>query len=463
MYPKSTSSPSRQILLTALLCILTGFAFGLLATMTARVAVVSAALLLGFAVASLSKAHAATQSMLYLVVITVVFTSAMTRGTFLPLLTPNELTLFLVLLPAFCFSALNRPQHPFPGLPLVAVTALIAGTVIAPVLSYPLRNVSLTPSYAVSYLAPLQYVGLLWLFSVLPRTREHRGKIVQLLIFCASVVALVGVLQAFKVTPVLSFLEAWYPSEQLARATDLSRATSVFGAWNVLGMFTVANIFLVAAVYPYESRRLYRANMQVAGVTLLLCLLATNLYSGFFALLLGAALLRLLDSRILSKRVLTTGAAAIGVGIALLLPGLIERYAFQTGEGTLLFQTLQYRVNIWVTDFLPLIKENLWWGVSPSFESLPFAFPESQYIYLLIRSGLVGLLAHLTWIGILLVWLSRVYRRGRPSFERSLAAVAITQLVTFSLVGMINPVFTYSGSIDMLWIVLGLIVSAERS
>lgn len=463
MYQESPLSLSRQVLLTALLCIVIGGTFGLLATVTARVAVVSAALLFGLAVASFGKAYVSTQSMLYLVVITVVFTSAMPRGALLPLLVPNELTLLLVLLPAFCFSSLNRPKHPFPGLSLVAVTALIAGTVIAPVLSYPLRGVSLTPSYAVSYLAPLQYVGLLWLFSALPRSREHRGKIVQLLIFCASVVALIGILQAFKVTPVLSLLKAWYPSEQLARATDLSRATAVFGAWNVLGMFTVTNIFLVAAVYPYESKRLYRANMRVALITLLLCLLATNLYSGFLALLLGAALLRRLDSRILGKRVLITGAVAIGVGIVLLLPGLIQRYAFQSGEETFLFQTLQYRVDIWVADFLPFIKENLWWGVSPGFEGLPFAFPESQYIYLLIRSGLVGLLAHLTWIVVLLVWLRRIYRRRQASFERSLVAVVITQLVVLSLVGFINPVFTYSGSIDMLWIMLGLIINAERS
>lgn len=447
----------------ALLCFVIGSMFGLLAIVAARVAIVSAALLFGLAVASFARTYVSIQSVLYLVVITVVFTSATPRGAYLPLLLPNELTLFLVLLPAFCFSSLNRLKHPFPSPPLVAVTLLVAGTVIAPVLSYPLRGVSLTPSYAISYLAPLQYVGLLWLFSALPRTREHRGKIIQLLIFCASVVALIGILQAFKVTPVLSFLEAWYPSEQLTRAIDLSRVTAVFGAWNVLGMFIVANIFLVAAVYPYESRHMYRVNMQVAVITLLLCLLATNLYSGFLALLLGAALLRRLDSRILDKRVLSTGAVAIGVGIVLLLPGLIDRYAVQTDEETFLFQTLQYRVNIWVADFLPLIKENLWWGVSPSFENLPFAFPESQYIYLLIRSGLVGLLAHLTWIGVLLVWLRRVYRRHQPSFERSLIAVVITQLVTFSLVGIINPVFTYSGSIDMLWIMLGLIINAERS
>lgn len=459
MYQENTF---RQIFLTALICALTGGAFGLLATMVPPGAVVSAALLLGLAVASFGKVHVSLQSVLYLVVIIAVFTSAMTRGSVLPLLAPNELALFLALLPALCFSSLNRLQRPFPGPLLVAVTALVVGTVIAPVLSYPLRNITLTLSQAISYLAPLQYVGLLWLFAVVPKNREHRSRIIQLLIFCGSLVAVIGILQAFEVAPVLYFLEVLYPSEQLARAADLSRVTSVLGAWNALGLFMMVNIFLVVAVYPYESNRLFRFNMQVAMVTLLLCLLATNLYSGFLALLLGIALLWRLDFRILNKRVLAAGAVAVSVGILLLLPGLIQRYAFQTGDGMFLFQTLQYRVEVWVTDFLPLIKENLWWGVSPTFTTLPFAFPESQYIYLLIRSGLVGLLAHLMWIFVLLAWLRRIYLRRQSSFDRALVAVVITQLFTFSLVGIINPVFTYSGSIDILWIMLGLIVNTER-
>ena len=474
MYKRSPPKQLGQNVVLALLGIFLGGLLGVAATLTAPVAVIGAALIFGLALIVFvntrnsararvgSETGASAQYLLYLVIVTAVFTSAVPRGSIVPLLAPNEFALLLVVLPAFAFALLNHSKRPFPGFLLVAVTVLLAGTVFAPVLSYPLRNMGLTPSQAISYLAPLQYIVLLWLFAVLPRTQEQQKKVVQLVVFCASIVALIGILQAFEVPQILSFLKTWYPSDQLPRASELSRATSVLGAWNALGLFMVVNIYLVAAIYPHETRRLYRINMQVALVMFVLCLIATNLYSGFLALVFGVVMLRIFDPKVLNKRVVAVAAVATVLGIAVLLPGLLARYALQSSGGTFLFETLQYRINIWVRDFLPLIRENLWWGVSPTFETLPFDFPESQYFYLLIRSGLVGLVAHLSWVTVLLVWLGQTYKRAQTPFARALVAVALTQLVAFSLVGIINPVFTYSGSIDVLWITLGLIVSSER-
>ncbi len=478
MYKPSTPNQLSHVVLVLLAGFLGGL-LGVAATLTAPVAVIGAALAFVVTLTVFIKtrsraprvggarlggdAGGSAQYLLYLVVVTAVFTSAIPRGSVVPLLAPNEFALLLVLLPAFAFALLSGKERPFPGAPIVAVTLLIAGTVFAPVFSYPLRNMGLTPSQAISYLAPLQYIVLLWLFAVLPKNQAQQKKVVQLIIFCAAIVALIGVLQAFEVPQIAAFLETWYPSDQLPRAAELSRATSVLGAWNALGLFMVVNIFLVLAIYPYETKRLYRVNMQVALVLLPLGLIATNLYSGFLALVFGVFLLRIFDPKILNRQAITVAVIAITLGVAVLLPGLLARYALQSsGGGTFLFETLQYRVNIWVRDFLPLIRENPWWGVSPTFETLPFDFPESQYFYLLIRSGFVGLVAHLGWVVVLLLWLRGVYKRARTPFSSALIAVAITQLLAFSLVGIINPVFTYSGSIDVLWITLGLIVGSER-
>lgn len=451
-----------QTLMAISLCTLVGGIFGALTTASPGAALATAGLLLSFTLASFTGSFMSARSLLYVVIVSTIFTSTLARGVALPFLALNELVLIVGLALAFFFALMNRLDKPFPGPLLAAVGILMVGTIIAPVLSYPVRGTTLSASDVVGLLAPLQYLGLLWLFATIPRRSVDRRMVVHLLILCASAVALIGILQAAQVPPVVAWLETWYPSGQLARTAELSRVTSVLGAWNALGLFSVVNLFLVAATYPYEHRRLYRLNMQVAMVLLLLCLLATNLYSGFLALLLGLAMLRLLDPNVLERRALIAGVGAVAVGVALLLPGLIERFAFQAGSETFLFQTLGFRVNVWLTYFLPAIQENLWWGASPSFATLGFEFPESQYIYLLVKSGLVSLLAHLVWLAVLIGWLGRVYRRVQLPFDRALVAVAVTQLITFSVVGIINPVFTYSGSIDILWILLGLVASTER-
>jgi hypothetical protein len=55
----------------------------------------------------------------------------------------------------------------------------------------------------------------------------------------------------------------------------------------------------------------------------------------------------------------------------------------------------------------------------------------------------------------LLVWLARRIRStsGLPYY---LASALFTLLIVLSVMGVANPVFTYSGSIDFLWISLGL-------
>src|SRR5690606_992764 len=147
----------------------------------------------------------------------------------------------------------------------------------------------------------------------------------------------------------------------------------------------------------------------------------------------------------------------------LLQPILADRLAFQYREGnSIIPQTLLYRFELWEAIFIPAIRKYGLLGLQPDFaEAFEWGYAESQYFYLLLRSGLISLLGHLAWMGLLLVWL---YRRVRASegFSRGMALAAFSSLVVLAIAGRTNSVFSFSGAVDYLWILLGIVASQER-
>jgi hypothetical protein len=396
---------------------------------------------------------------LYAVVVLIAFTSAMPRGAFVPLLAPNEVVLLAATLLAVLYAFLARRANPIRPTLLVAVAAFALGTSLVPLAAYLVRGVPLDTADRFSLLAPLHYLMIFWLFANVPRGDLERRATVQLMVLVSSAVSLVGLLQAAGVGGVTAFLARWYPSGHLERADDVGRVTSVLGAWNSLGLFLLTTLLLIAAVYVDERRPLFRRNMQVATVLALLCLLATNLYSGLIGVVIGYVLIKRIDPR--GVRAVVPIAVVGAIGFLLLLPELSFRFSQQFGSGSWLPQTIGYRWWVWQEYFIPPIAASPVWGVHPTFGHLAFPHPESQYVHLLFRSGAVSLVGHVVWLVALVAWSLRARARSRSDFTRSLALVPVALLAVFSLIGLINPVFTYTVSMGYFWIVLGLLVSAD--
>jgi len=74
---------------------------------------------------------------------------------------------------------------------------------------------------------------------------------------------------------------------------------------------------------------------------------------------------------------------------------------------------------------------------------------------------MVSLVGHLLWAGITIAWL---YRRVRENFgiSRSVIVSALAVLVVLTIAGITNEVFSFSGAVDYLWILLGIAASTER-
>ncbi len=393
----------------------------------------------------------------YLLLGAIIFTSAIPRHRIVPILKVNEIVLILALGWLFIPQAYqHRRSITFPGTLVAALAILALGTAIVPLIAYLLRGFALSTNDILGLIAPLQYLCLFYFFALFPKTEAQRHRIIQFMWFLASVVAVIGLLQALHVGPVVALLNRLYPSTHTANAAEVGRVTSIFGAWNALGTFLMTVLVMAMAFQQYSRTRLYRFNMRMMVLLVLPCLLATNFYSGLIGLSVGFVIVNLI--RPLDKRVIFLVLLFVIVAVIVLWPLISVRIEYQFDSGSLVPQTIHYRLQVWEKFYLPLIQRDFLWGGAPNFDNIIFAYAESQYLFLALHAGMIALVSHLVWVVLLAGWLFGTIQHG-PELSRNLGVTAFTLVVVYSLMGITNPVFTYSGSLDFFWISLGLIVS----
>lgn len=397
-----------------------------------------------------------------LLIIVTTFTSAMPRGKIIPMLAPNELMLVGAVGLLALRLLIKRTEKPLAGGILFGSLALILGTVVVPIVAFTIMGHRFSIMTIFKLSAPIQYLLVFWLFATVPQSDADRMKFVQLMFVCASGVALIGLLQGFRISPIVNFLRTWYPSGQTeAASNNITRITSVFAAWNVLGGFLMLILLLLAALQNEKLSSLYKKNMIVTAVLCLFALLASGSYSSIVGFVVGLIIVKIIDPR--GLKVLLPMFVVAGLGLIILAPLIGGRllYQFERSESGFIPQTLEFRIEVWRDIYIPLILERPIWGYSPTLQNLAWAYPESQYLLLLFRSGLVSLVGFFIWLGTLFVWLSTIIR-GAMTPMRSVAIAVFAVLISLSIMGITGPVFTWSGVVDYVWILLGLIASEQK-
>lgn len=398
----------------------------------------------------------------YLLIVIIIFTSAMPRGTLIPLLAPNEVMLAVTFVIVFLNAIITAHDKSFPPAMLFSGLVLVVGTSIIPIGSYMLRGISIDISDMLKIIAPAQYLLLFWVFMSAPRSDEDRNNILQVMFLCATMVCIIGLLQAANVDFVTSFLLDIYPSGHTEVASEAGRITSILGSWNTLGTFLMINILTLVALQNEQFSRLNKVNMFVSAILSLLTLLGSGSYASLAGLIVGFICIKIIDPR--GLRALVPLFLAMAIGVIILLPLITTRFLYQydgVSNDGLIPNTLTYRVKVWTEIYLPLIAQNPLWGVSPTFKNLWFQFAESQYLMLLYQSGAVSLVAFIIWVYSNLQWLLKVIRHN-VSTIKMLSVVVFITLILLLVMGITNPVFTYSGVMDYLWIFLGIIASSQK-
>ncbi len=395
----------------------------------------------------------------YLVIFGITITSGMARGRIIPFLIPNEAILVFCVGMSLPFILARKFRVIRPPAPLfIGIFTLVGGTMILPLVAYNLRGISLSTSEVIKLLASSQYILLAVVFMYLPANDKERFSLLRWMLICAGIVALVGLAQAARVGAVISFLQAWYPSNHAEASDNVQRVTSLLGVWNGLGTFLMFNMLILRTFQKMFRTRADQVLALVIFMLCMICLLASGSYAGLAGLVIGFVIIGYLDGG--GLRELKIIALGMLVGIVPLWNVIMYRYTFQFGGGGAVPHTFSFRVYVWQEIFWPVIQKNWLWGYRPTIQDLAWQYPESIYFALMFSGGIFALLAHFGWLSITLTWLYGRFKS--PDFmSRSLAIVAATILVVLSIMGFTNEVFTFSGVVDYLWIILGLLAGKE--
>ncbi len=398
----------------------------------------------------------------YVVIAGTAFTSGMERGRLIPLLIPNEAILFLSVALSIPYIMLKRVQNkPVPGPIGTSQVILVLGTAIIPLFAFYFRGVQLSISEIIKLLSPIQYLALFWMFFYLPENNAERKNILHWLWICGAVVALIGILQAAGIKPIPAILARWYPSVHEEVATSLRRVTSLMSVWNGLGTFLLINALIIIRLFKDETDYRTRVYLIIGGILCLGCMIASNTYAPMLGLLISLFIFAYLEKGGLQEIGLVFLALAI-VAIPF-QSSILYRINFQfSGNSSLLPRSLLYRIKVWREVFWPVVKETWLWGYRPSLAALSWQYSENQYLTLILRGGMVALTAHIAWLIITLAWLKNVALKG-AEITRSIAIILIASLVVLSLMGLTNEVFTFSGTIEYVWIMLGLAAGSWKS
>ncbi len=402
----------------------------------------------------------------YMLVAAIVLTSGMERGAIVPMLKPNEIALLMgigIVLLVLLVSP--KAKQSGSGYLLFSSVVLGIGTFFVPWAAYTLRGIDLSTFDLFALVAPLQYFLLFWIFATLPRHSEERFRLVFWMVVGGSIVALVGLLQAADVSVVEFLLDRYYPSSHGARSEEAGRVTSLFGAWNATGIFLMAISLMGWGILPAARAGFDRLVLMTAIGLSIVGLIATGSFAGMGTLALGFVLLSVMQGRAgQAIPILVVTAVLVGVLFFLLQPivgPLIEqRFDYQFGGGGgqdgWIPRTMLFRINVWQEFFWPAIQKNPIWGTHPTIpEGFGWHAYESQYIYLLFSTGLVGFASWLVWWFGSYSWLIR--QLGQVTgVDRFIGTTALALFVVMLIAGLTNAVFTFAGSIDYLWILFAL-------
>jgi O-antigen ligase len=130
-------------------------------------------------------------------------------------------------------------------------------------------------------------------------------------------------------------------------------------------------------------------------------------------------------------------------------------------RGSILPQTLQFRIEVWERDFFPLINSNFIDGFGPIVATQGlFPHSESMYVSLLLRGGIVLLLVFAAMI-LVSFWRMRVLSASSPDKYVAATAQAAGFFIACLVISMvIHPYLDDAGAAPMFFTSLGIISGA---
>jgi hypothetical protein len=296
-------------------------------------------------------------------------------------------------------------------------------------------------------------------------TDAQRRMALRLLLLASVPVSLLALLQLLRVGGTPRLLADLTGSQTYFGLGTVPRATGPFPHWHDLGgyLFVIVLVgvgLLVTGATAVMSRRLLGVVVALAAAGVA----STVSFTPIAGTIVGALFLLPLARR--PQRWFAV-VALCGVVIAILFGPLItSRYHEQfvtyapIKQRPYLPQNINFRIDVWTTEFVPLLRTHLTTGYGPDVPpNLVFRYTESVYVTLLLRGGLPLLLIY----GALMVALALRARDVKDDDGPELRAVAhvvFLVVVLAAFMQMATNYFVNSGFPFLFWILAALLFSS---
>jgi hypothetical protein len=315
-----------------------------------------------------------------------------------------------------------------------------------------------------SLLVPVFHLALYLAVRVLAGRPGMRERAIKVILLSSIPVSVVSILQYFGVAGIRERLSSISDLGQFAANTQqgyVARATGPFNHWHLLAGFLMPILLLGAAVALERAWEIITplaltVSMGLAAVALVLTLTYT-VYFGFIA---GAIVIGVWARKAhIIAIVLILAAVGATLAFSNQLGGRVhDQFTLGAGQGgnSIVPQTVQFRLNVWQQQFLPVIELNPATGYGATTPSqLSWTYTESVYITMLLRGGFLLLMIFCAfWIALLVRSWTRVHdpHIGVRLPARALAASALV-LIPMQAV---FPYFTAPGLPHVIAVLAGL-------
>ena len=337
------------------------------------------------------------------------------------------------------------------------------------------RGATLSTSDLGTLLGPLQYLVLYRAITTVVRTPAQQARALRLLILVSPIVSLLAIAQQLNLPGVRSFLftitgadlYSLHPQSGIQPLTIPPRASGPFPFWHETGGYLMIIVLLIVGLLLSESQR--TASRRLLLVVLALdtaALVQTVTIAPIIGAVVGVAALGWWYRRTkIVLACLACGALLLGALYFPMLQSRSERQFAQTPGVTtvavspIVPQTLAYRLWIFKTQDMPLLRGRWLTGYGPSLpSSYGFAYTESLYFTMLLRGGLILLAVFLTLMWALLIAARTAMRLAQHAEQLVVARVTVLIVVLLTLIHLIEGYFVDTGPADLIWVLAALLV-----
>jgi hypothetical protein len=312
-------------------------------------------------------------------------------------------------------------------------------------------------------LGPFQFLLLYRATVVTTRTTERRKLALRLMLWASVPVSLLAIGQQFDFPGVRSLIVTLTKNNVFA-AGATARVTGPFPLWHNLGGYLFLLLLTLVALRLKSVKGVLsgRAMLIIAAIDVI-ALIETLDIAPVLALLVGIILVGVWLGGF--SRVLIGLAIALTVAFLLFGSRLNGRFGaeFNRSPGAqrsaLVPQTIQYRIDLWTQELLPLLKNHLATGYGPNLppELANFPFTESQYVNFLYRGGVILLGI---WAAMFLAMGAagvKSARKDEEPLQNALGATVAVGVLCLLFIQSIEAYFVDDGTPQVLWMLVGLL------